>query len=249
MFSSTGQLNLGSDKSSIMHNIEDLIEKSTRGERIDTLIEKPKTVTLFDGMAVVKLGPAIKNFHDFATSFLHIILAEGKEADEIRIAFDRYYVRDSLKLSTRQKRNTNFPSQVLTIAFERFRCRTCGTVSNIPVGPELDNNNHEEAGTLLVLHSLDVARQDPFRKLEVVSPDTDVSLLLTRHFPNLPQQTKFVTGRGNDRRSIDIAEAYEALGPDNSDAILGFHAFTGCDQTSKFTGKSKLTCRKHRYLI
>ena len=52
-------------------------------------------------------------------------------------------------------------------------------VSNIPVGPELDNNNHEEADTLLVLHFLDVARQDPFRKLEVVSPDTDVFLLLT----------------------------------------------------------------------
>ena len=26
--------------------------------------------------------------------------------------------------------------------------------------------------------------------------------------------------------------------------ILGFHAFTGCDQTGKFTGKSKLTCWK-----
>ena len=258
-----------------------MIEKSTRGERIDTLTENPKTVTLFDAMAVVKLGPAIKNCHDFATASLHIILAEGKEADEIRIAFDRY-VRDSLKLSTRQKRNASTPvryevsdstslvnstlkkflpeiqtKQDLTIYLGKFlhsslkdlgvkhviSCAT-RTVSNIPVGPELDNNNHEEADTLLVLRSLDVARQDPFRKLEVVSPDTVVFLLLTHYFPNLPQQTKFVTGRGNDRRSIDVAETYEALGPDKSDAVLGFHTFTGCDQTSKFTGKSKLTCWK-----
>ena len=65
-------------------------------------------------------------------------------------------------------------------------------VSNIPVGQELDNNNHEEADTLLVLHSLDVAQQDPFQKPEVVSPDTDVFLLLTF---NLPEKIKFVTGR------------------------------------------------------
>ena len=41
---------------------------------------------------------------------LKIILTEGKEADEIRIAFD-IYVSDSLKLSTREKRNTAMPVQ------------------------------------------------------------------------------------------------------------------------------------------
>ena len=47
MFSSAGQLNLGSDKSSTMRKIEDLIEKSTTGEKIDTLIKKPKSVVLY----------------------------------------------------------------------------------------------------------------------------------------------------------------------------------------------------------
>ena len=95
-----------------MHKIEDLIEKSTKGDKIETLIKKRKSVIiLFDGMNVVnriKLGPAIKNCRDFATQFLHIV-AEGMEADEIRIEFDRY-VRDSLKLSSRQKRNTSTPN-------------------------------------------------------------------------------------------------------------------------------------------
>ena len=51
-------------------------------------------------------------------------------------------------------------------------------------------------------------------------------------------------GSRNDRRSIEIDEAYESLGPEMCDAILGFHAFTGRDQISRFTGKSKLTCWK-----
>ena len=54
----------------------------------------------------------------------------------------------------------------------------------------------------------------------------------------------FVTGRGSDRRSINIAESFESLGPEKCLAILGFHAFTGCDQTSKFSVKSKLSCWK-----
>ena len=37
---------------------------------------------------------------------------------------------------------------------------------------------------------------------------------------------------------------YEALGEERASALLGFHAFTGCDVTCKFYGKSKLTCWK-----
>mgnify|MGYP001798572018 FL=1 len=46
-------------------------------------------------------------------------------------------------------------------------------------------------------------------------------------------------GRGKDIRQIDIADSYEAIGPEIATAIIGFHSFTGCDFTSKFNGKSK----------
>ena len=119
------------------------------------------------------------------------------------------------------------------------------TLSNIiNIDPQLDGNSHKEADTLLILHALDVAKQNPFRQLKVVSPDTDVFLLLLHYFPNMPVITSFVTGRGSKKRSIDVGMAYEALGADRSSALLGFHAFTGCDQTSRFCGKSKLTCWK-----
>ena len=38
--------------------------------------------------------------------------------------------------------------------------------------------------------------------------------------------------------------AYEKLGKVNCKALLGFHALTGCDQTGKFYGFSKLSCWK-----
>ena len=43
---------------------------------------------------------------------------------------------------------------------------------------------------------------------------------------------------------VNIGAAYQVLGPEKSNALLGFHAFTGCDYTSKFNGKSKKTCWK-----
>ena len=38
--------------------------------------------------------------------------------------------------------------------------------------------------------------------------------------------------------------AYEKLGGVKCNALLGFHALTGCDQTGKFYGFSKLLCWK-----
>lgn len=54
--------------------------------------------------------------------------------------------------------------------------------------------------------------------------------------------TKFRTGKGKDLRDLDIKTIYEKLGPERCDAIIGFHTFTGCDQTGRFNTKSKSSC-------
>lgn len=41
-----------------------------------------------------------------------------------------------------------------------------------------------------------------------------------------------------------LGAADEALGQERAPALIGFHSFTGCDQTAKFYGKSKLVCWK-----
>lgn len=148
-------------------------------------------------------------------------------------------------------------------------------MTNIPgFNAHLLSHNHEEADTLLILHAIDVARSDPFQKLIVQSPDTDVFLLLIYYQRSLCNHTIFktgisfnyihfkcsnkepergvknfdtifiLTGRGKDIREIDVTAAYEAVGPEIASAILGFHAFSGCDFTSKFNNKSKKSCWK-----
>lgn len=106
---------------------------------------------------------------------------------------------------------------------------------------ELRNHDHEEADTLLILHAIDVAKKDLFTECFILSPDTDVFLLLIYYHESLPLVTFFRTGKGNDKRDINIRDCYEALGLNRAAAILGFHVLTGCDQTGRFSGKSKST--------
>ena len=282
IFSSDGQLLLASDKATIIHQVETLVQSSIENYR---QIEGVNTghVILFDSMAVVhrlRLGSSIINYEQFADTFFRIIQEESSHA-EVKVVFDRY-IDHSLKGSTREKRRMYTPAQdevqddtslknltlktflshILTkqdltvylgkklakkftkeqIAFAVSFNGT--TVTNIrSTDPQLLENNREEAYTLLILHTFDVAKQNPFHQLKVVSPDTDVFLLLLAHYyPGLPVLTSFVTGRGSTKRAIDIRMTYETLGADKSAALLGFHAFAGCDQTSKFCGKSTLTC-------
>ena len=39
------------------------------------------------------------------------------------------------------------------------------------------------------------------------------------------------TGKGENRRDINISKCCETLGPERCKALLAFHVFTGCDQT------------------
>ena len=116
------------------------------------------------------------------------------------------------------------------------------TITNIPnLSADLRNHDHEEADTLLVLHAIDVAKTNPFNECVVVSPDTDVFLLLLHYYEVLPLAILFRTGRGDAERDISIKQCYESISCKKAKAILGFHVFTGCDQIGRFSGKGKLT--------
>ncbi|XP_057300399.1 uncharacterized protein LOC130631667 [Hydractinia symbiolongicarpus] len=100
-------------------------------------------------------------------------------------------------------------------------------------------HDHEEADTALIYNAMDVAQQSPLTSCIVYSPDTDVFLLLIYYYEMLPINTIFRTGRVSTLRDIDIRNCFEALGAVHAKAILGFHTFTGCDQTGRFNKKSK----------
>ena len=94
------------------------------------------------------------------------------------------------------------------------------TKTNINEYPrELLQNDHEEADTL-ILNSIEVANRGHFSECIILSPDTDVFLLLNYFYEQLCSSTVF---RGNDERDINVGECYEAIVPDKAKTIVGFH--------------------------
>ena len=114
-------------------------------------------------------------------------------------------------------------------------------MSNISDFPDdLRTHSHEEADTLIILHAIDVAKKNPFTQLHISCSDTDVFLLLLNYYQLICNSTVFRT----KTRDIDVGSTYNNLGEEKCAALLGFHSFTGCDQTGKFSGFSKLSCWK-----
>ena len=74
-------------------------------------------------------------------------------------------------------RNSNF-----TVTYDTTTERYINATSG-----ENTRHDHEEADTLLIIQSIDVAKDDPFTECVIFSPDTDVFLLLIHYFNDLPQ--------------------------------------------------------------
>lgn len=95
----------------------------------------------------------------------------------------------------------------------------------------------EEADTRLLLHVKDAAQQN--EAVIIRSPDTDVFLLLLAFANSFSAPVYMDTGSGDHRRILDITQIRRDVGDNISKALLGLHAFTGCDTTSAFMRKGK----------
>lgn len=102
---------------------------------------------------------------------------------------------------------------------------------------------------------------DSFDKITIISPDTDVAVLCLSFAKDISSRLYFRTGTGNNVRVIDVENMKDNLiersscenGDDLCDALLGLHAFTGCDSISAFAGKGKargleLLLQKKKYV-
>ena len=83
-----------------------------------------------------------------------------------------------------------------------------------------------------------MCRRDPFIELTISCSDTDVLLILLNYFEQLPSTTIFKT----TEHCYNLRQIFERFTPQVCKALLGFHAFTGSDQTGKFIGFSKRSC-------
>lgn len=103
--------------------------------------------------------------------------------------------------------------------------------------------SHEEADTRMLLHASH-ASHNGYQTLLIVSEDTDVMMLSLACCKRINALLYQKTGTQNRTRYMNISNLAQCLGEDLCDALIGMHAFTGCDSTSAFAGKGKLGALK-----
>ena len=187
--------------------IEDSLKKTTRRKRQG----KAETATQYE----------IKDDTNLVKTSMKKLLSHNKTKQQLTSYLGRYIAKKMEEI------NKQF-------AVSFGRC----TITNIEAlnSEKLNGHDHEEADTLMILHAIDVAACNPFRRLIVSSPDTDVLLLLIHYYASIPSDTQFLTGSGDKTRLISISKAQQSL-PNRWSCLLGFHAFTACDVTGKFRDK------------
>ena len=101
---------------------------------------------------------------------------------------------------------------------------------------QLDNYTQEKGDTSIVFHAIDVKKRDSFSELVVMCYDTDVLLLLLHYFEMISSSAIFKT----TEHEYILRKTHKNLTPDICKALLGIHVLSGCDQTGKYPGYSKM---------
>ena len=100
------------------------------------------------------------------------------------------------------------------------------------------DNNHEEADTLLIYQAvLASQRNPPDAKMVFFSPDTDVPVLVIANYGLMLKNTSISMASG----VMGIEPIWRAIGPERAKALPAFHAFTGADNTGRFSRIGKAT--------
>ncbi len=99
-------------------------------------------------------------------------------------------------------------------------------------------SSHEEADTRMVIHAVDASHQG-YDRLVIQSRDTDVLVLLIHHKHRFPAEVWMSAGTSKNPRFIPINNVVESLAPDIAVALPAYHAITGSDTTSQFSGHGK----------
>ena len=136
-----------------------------------------------------------------------------------------------------------WPREVTLSFGKRIRSRSDG-VRKIMVWQDA---LHEEADNRILVHVKDMMVQNDCKSLRIRTIDTDVVVIMLTFMPYLMFHDSGVEvlidfGTGDHRRIISLNRSLDSLGYSLTKALLFFHAFTGCDSTSSFFGKTKTFC-------
>ncbi|XP_050295784.1 uncharacterized protein LOC126735741 [Anthonomus grandis grandis] len=107
----------------------------------------------------------------------------------------------------------------------------------------------EEADGRIVLHLQNAIENAGLHNIIVRSSDTDVLVLLVSFFLKLSQKGLkhlwLQYGVGSKQRYISVHQISQTLGDDKSEALRGFHAFSGSDFTSFFVARASVLHGQH----
>ena len=126
--------------------------------------------------------------------------------------------------------------QVISTLFEDVICRQERNTDG------LAPCSHEEADSRIMLHVADAAKN--YTSVTIRSVDSDVVVLAVYAFAQLRTSLNelwVAFGTGKNYHMISVHGIYAALGVEKCLALPMFHAFTGCDTVSSFSGKGKKT--------
>lgn len=101
----------------------------------------------------------------------------------------------------------------------------------------------EEADTRLIFHAKHAAKAG-YQCLTIVADDTDVLVLATAFASDIQCQMYQKRGTRARTKYTDITKLAHVLGENNCRALIGLHAFTGCDSVSAFAGRGKVAALK-----
>ena len=109
----------------------------------------------------------------------------------------------------------------------------------------MNDCNHEETDTRIVVHVID-SLEKGFIKTMIRTVDNDIIVILMGLFYSIREYYQAADiwvafGTGKSFRHYHINNLSRLLGRERSCCLPPFHAFTGCDSTSSFFGKTKNT--------
>lgn len=101
----------------------------------------------------------------------------------------------------------------------------------------------EEADGRLLLHAAHAAREG-YQSVVICSEDTDVFVMSLAFCDKIESQLFQKCGTKTRTRLIDIKKVAATVGIEVCRALIGLHAYTGCDTVSAFAGKGKASALK-----
>ena len=105
------------------------------------------------------------------------------------------------------------------------------------------HGNHEEADTRLIFHSCEAASEG-YERLVLRCSDTDVLVLLFYFMPTRVAEVWMVSGTSAQPKCYPLHTLSNQLSQSVREKLLSFHALTGCDTVSSFSGYGKKKCWK-----